>query len=95
MVGSRVVSCCRFSAMTMKAVGTAAMEMVQEVETQFDEVSEEQRLRSWCHIILRWPRCIHHFLSHALCSVSKCIHLPYSSLSPFRLFGIRESVWKE
>lgn len=28
----------RFSAMTMKAVGTAAMEMVQEVEIQFDEV---------------------------------------------------------
>lgn len=25
--------------MTMKAVGTAAMEMVQEVEIQFDEVS--------------------------------------------------------
>lgn len=30
----------RFSAMTMKAVGTAAMEMVQEVEIQFDEVRE-------------------------------------------------------
>lgn len=30
----------RFSAMTMKAVGTAAMEMVQEVEIQFDEVWE-------------------------------------------------------
>ncbi|CAM9597367.1 unnamed protein product, partial [Choristocarpus tenellus] len=28
-----------FSAMTMKAVGTAAMEMVQEVERQFEEVS--------------------------------------------------------
>lgn len=26
--------------MTMKAVGTAAMEMVQEVEIQFDEVRE-------------------------------------------------------
>lgn len=29
--------------MTMKAVGTAAMEMVQEVEIQFDEVSQEAR----------------------------------------------------
>lgn len=34
--------------MTMKAVGTAAMEMVQEVEIQFDEVREH----SWCHIIV-------------------------------------------
>lgn len=28
--------------MTMKAVGTAAMEMVQEVEIQFDEVRQRE-----------------------------------------------------
>lgn len=36
---------CRFSAMTMKAVGTAAMEMVQEVECQFDEVRVRSTVR--------------------------------------------------
>lgn len=34
--------------MTMKAVGTAAMEMVQEVEIQFDEVRETNRLVRDC-----------------------------------------------
>lgn len=29
--------------MTMKAVGTAAMEMVQEVEIQFDEVRQVKK----------------------------------------------------
>lgn len=33
--------------MTMKAVGTAAMEMVQEVEIQFDEVRHVQNLSLW------------------------------------------------
>lgn len=32
--------------MTMKAVGTAAMEMVQEVEIQFDEVSRPIEVES-------------------------------------------------
>lgn len=39
--------------MTMKAVGTAAMEMVQEVEIQFDEVGEHSR----CSIIVSRQTC--------------------------------------
>ena len=34
--------------MTMKAVGTAAMEMVQEVEIQFDEVRSGEGMRELC-----------------------------------------------